>query len=84
MYDLSDHVEPVTGLHLEPFPERVSTSQAAYYVLATTPKRWLTPVCVCVLTFALTCRIYEFVGVVQRGDSPQFPAMFDYYRSGKG
>ncbi len=49
MYDLSDHVEPVTGLHLEPFPDRVSVTQAVYYVLATTPKRCtLTPVCVCV------------------------------------
>lgn len=39
MYDLSDHSEPVTGLLLEPFPQRSSSTHATYYVLATTPKR---------------------------------------------
>ena len=36
MYDLSDPCEPITGLMLEPFPDK----QNKFYVLATTPRRY--------------------------------------------
>ena len=36
MYDLSDPCEPITGLLLEPFPNR----QNKFYILATTPRRY--------------------------------------------
>ena len=39
MYDLSDPCEPITGLLLEPFPDR----QNKFYVLATTPRRYMHP-----------------------------------------
>ena len=39
MYDLADHSEPITGLHLEPFPDQALSSEVKYFVLATTPKR---------------------------------------------
>ena len=37
MYDLSDPCEPITGLLLEPFPDK----QNKFYVLATTPRRYM-------------------------------------------
>lgn len=37
MYDLSDPCEPITGLLLEPFPDK----QNKFYVLATTPRRYV-------------------------------------------
>ena len=54
MHDLSDHSEPVTGLHMEPFPERISPTQAAFYVIASTPKRCAC-VCVCVRVCVCVC-----------------------------
>ncbi len=82
MHDMSEHSEPVTGLYIEPFPDRVSASQAQYLVLVTTPRRYRACIHIIALTDTHTHRIYEFVGQVQRGDTPQFSTMFD--RSGKG
>lgn len=62
MLDPSDHSDPITGLIMEPFPRRPSSSQVKYFILATTPKR-----------------IYQFVGTVTTGESPQFVELFDHY-----
>ena len=64
MYDLADHSEAITGLHLEPFPKQPSSSEIKYFILATTPKR-----------------IYQFIGTVAKGETPQFVQLFTTYTS---
>jgi hypothetical protein len=65
MYDLAEHSEAVTGLHMEPFPQQTSSSEIKYYILATTPKR-----------------IYQFIGNVAKGETPQFVQLFAAYNPG--
>ena len=65
MYDLAEHSEAVTGLHMEPFPQQPSSSEIKYYILATTPKR-----------------IYQFIGSVAKGETPQFVQLFAMYNPG--
>lgn len=62
MYDLADHTEPITGLHLEPFPQQSSSSDIKYFIMATTPRR-----------------IYQFIGTVTKGETPQFVQLFAAY-----
>ena len=62
MYDVPEHSEPITGLHMEPFPQQSSSSEIKYFILATTPKR-----------------IYQFIGTVTKGETPQFVQLFATY-----
>lgn len=64
MYDLAEHSEPVTGLHMEPFPQQSYGSDIKYFILATTPKR-----------------VYQFIGTVTKGETPQFVQLFATYNT---
>ena len=96
MYDLSDPSEPITGLLMEPFPDK----QNKFYVLATTPRRYVHTmphvhimymyvavhnVYIKYCYFTITgCRIYQFIGTTGRSDGPVFSELFAHYDNIKG
>lgn len=81
LYDTTEHSDPITGLYLEPFPN----SNSKCYIMVTTPRRWVWCDCeFAVYLYSDLSRIYQFIGGISRGDTPQFGDLFLQYQNVKG